>query len=152
MGLFGDVDAADIPENPFYVAPGTYYCVLTEANIMAKKNVKEDDLSPSGLSLKWVIEDEDSEFNGQNVSDWFNMYPGITEDDLTAKIKQDMSRARQRFTQMGLTTEEMNGLDQEENRNELIGMHAYVTVKETPDKNDPDKIYTNIVKVSLEEE
>lgn len=152
MGLFGEVDAADIPENPFYVAPGTYYCVLTEANIQAKKNVKDDDPSDSGLSLKWVIEEEDSEYNNQNVSDWFNLYPNITQDEVTPKIKQDMSRARQRFTQMGLTTEQMNELDDEEARAELIGMHAYVTVKETPDKNDPDKIYTNIVKVSLEEE
>lgn len=147
MSLFGDIDAADIPENPFYVAPGTYYCVLTEANVVAKK-----DDSGYGLSLKWVIEDEDSEYNGMNVSDWFNVYPDVSKDELTQKMKQDLSRLRQRFTQMELTTEQQNAMGDEDSRNELIGMKAFVTVKESPDKQDPDKIYTNIVKVSLEED
>lgn len=147
MGLFGELDASDIPENPFYVAPDTYYCVLTEANVVDKK-----DSTGQGLSFKWVIENDDSEFNGMNVSDWFNIYPDITQDEMTPKIRQDMSRLRQRLTQMGLTTEEMNDLDSDASaREELIGMHAYVTVKETTDKQDPEKVYTNIVKVSLDE-
>jgi hypothetical protein len=147
MSLFGDIDAADIPENPFYVAPGTYECVLTEANIVAKK-----DGSGVGLSLKWVIDDEDSDYKGQNLSDWFNVYPELTAEEMTQPQKQDLSRLRQRLTQMGLTTEEQNALGDEDARNELIGMKAFVSVKETPDKKDPDKIYTNITKVSLEEE
>lgn len=147
MSLFGDIDAADIPENPFYVAPGTYECVLTEAIVKDKT-----DGSGQGLALKWVIEDDESDYKGQNISDWFNVYPDLTADELTQKQKQDLSRLRQRLTQMGLTTEEQNALGEEESRDELIGMKAFVTVKETPDKNDPDKVYTNIVKVALEEE
>lgn len=144
MGLFGDQDAADIPENPFYVPPDTYKCVLAEAGIVDKK-----DKTGQGLALKWVIEEEESEYNGQNISDWNNVYPDITEEDITPKIRQDMSRLRQRLTQMGLTTEEMNEVHN--NLDELIGMKAWITVKETPDRNDPDKIYTNITKVSLED-
>lgn len=145
MGLFGEIDAADVPENPFWVAPDTYECVLSEATIVDKK-----DGSGQGLSFKWVIENEDSEFNGQNISDWKNIYPDLTSDEMTQKIKADLSRLRQRLTEMGLTTEEMNDLDAS-TLDELVGMKAYVTVKETADKNDPDKVYTNVTKVALDD-
>lgn len=145
MGLFGDLDASDVPENPFYVAPGSYNCVLSEASIVPKK-----DGSGVGLALKWVIEDEDSEYNGNNLSDWFNIYPDITEDEVTPNIRKDMGRLRQRLTQMGLTTEEMNDLTEEGNLENLIGLHAVVSCKETVDKNDPDTKYTNITKVDLD--
>lgn len=143
MGLFGDIDAADVPENPFYVAPDTYPCVLSEANVVDKK-----DGSGKGLAFKWVIENDDSEYNGQNVQDWFNIYPDITEDDVTPNIRKDMARLRQRLTQMGLSTEEQNDLL--DNLDDLIGMHADVVVTETPDKQDPDKKWTNINKVMVE--
>jgi hypothetical protein len=144
MGLFGELDASDIPENPFYVAPGTYSCVLSEAGVQSKK-----DNSGEGLSFKWVIEDEDSEYVGMNVSDWFNIYRDITSEEVTPKIKQDMSRMRQRLTQMGIPLEDQNDLL--DNLDDLIGMKAYITVKESPDKNDPDKVYTNITNVSIDE-
>lgn len=144
MGLFGEVDAADVPENPFYVAPGTYECVLSEMSKVEKK-----DGTGFGLAIKWVIEDEDSEYKGQNVQDWFNIYPDITDDEVTPNIRKDFARLRQRLTQMGLTTEQMNDLLDE--MDEYIGMRATVTVKETPDKNNPDIVYTNIVKVEVED-
>jgi hypothetical protein len=143
MGLFGDIDVSEVPDNPFYVAPGTYDCVLTEASRITKK-----DQSGEGLSIKWVIEDEDSDYNGQNVQDWFNIYPDITSDEVTPNIKKDMSRLKQRLSQMGLAESDMNTfLD---DLDEYVGMHAQVTVKETPDKNNPDIVYTNIVKVEVE--
>lgn len=145
MGLFGEIDASEVPENPFYVAPGTYPCVLTEINRVEKK-----DGSGEGVSIKWVIEDEDSEYNKQNLQDWFNIYPDITEEEVTPNIRKDMARLRQRLTQMGLTTVQMNAFLEE--KDEYIGMKAYVTCKETPDRNDPDTKYTNITKVSLDDE
>jgi hypothetical protein len=146
MGLFGDNDVAEIPDNPFYVAPGTYEAVLTEAKVQETR-----DKSGVGLSFKWVIEDEDSEYKGQNVSDWNNIYPDITQDEMTAKIKAAMSRTKQRLTQMGIAEEDMNELDgsNPEALSDLIGLHATITVKETSDKNDPDIKYTNLTKVEV---
>lgn len=145
MGLFGDIDVSEVPDNPFYVAPGTYECVLTEANRVEKK-----DGSGEGLSIKWVIEDEDSDYDKQGVQDWFNIYPDITSDEVTPNIKKDMSRLKQRLSQMGLAESDMNTfLD---DLDEYVGMKARVTVKETPDKNNPDIVYTNIVKVDVGEE
>lgn len=146
MGLFGNLDAADIPDNPFYVAPGTYPAVLTEAKIQAKK-----DGSGSGLSFKWIIEDEDSEYNGQNISDWQNLPPeDLTQDGMTPAIRGALSRLKQRLTQMGLTDQEQDDLLEPGNLDQLIGMKADVTVTESADKNDPAKIYTNISKIEIE--
>jgi hypothetical protein len=145
MGLFGEVDAAEVPDNPFYVAPGTYPCVLTEAKVVPKK-----DGTGQGLAFKWVIQDEDSEYNGQNIQDWNNIYPEVTEDEVTPEIRRDQARLKMRLTQMGLSTEQMNNLLEEGGLDELIGMTADVTCKETPDKNDPDIKYTNITKVEVE--
>lgn len=139
-GLFGEIDATEVPDDPFYVAPDTYQCVLTEAGRAVSKDGEKH-----AIAFKWVIEDEDSDFYGQNISDWNNIFPGITSDEVTADIKKSMSRTKQRLTQMGFTPDEMNNmLDNEEILTDKIGMVAYVEVFESKDKNDPDKRYTNI--------
>lgn len=144
MGLFGDLDANQVADDPFYVAPDKYKCILTEASLKEKT-----DQSGFGLAFKWVITDEDSEYEGQNLSDWLNVWPdGVDEEDMTAAIKQAMSRTKMRLIQMGLSSDQMNTLlDEESNLDLLVGMEAYVDVVETPDKNDPDKKWTNIRKV-----
>lgn len=146
MGLFGDLDANDVPDNPYYVAPGTYYAVLTQANRVEKK-----DKSGEGLSFTWQIEDEDSEYNNNSVQDWKNIYPDISQDEVTPNIRKALSFLKQRLTEMGLTPEEQNDLLEPGNLEELVGMHAYITVVETPDRNDPDIKYSNIKSISLDE-
>lgn len=147
MGLFGDMDAADIPENPYYVAPGTYYCVLTKAERVEKK-----DKSGEGLSFTWVIEYEDSEYNGNQVQDWKNIYPDLTSEEITPNIRKSLSFLKQRLTEMGLSPEEQNTLLEPGALDELIGLHAYVEIVETTDRNDPDKKYSNVKRVSLYDE
>jgi hypothetical protein len=145
MGLFGDTDVADIPDNPFYVAPGTYPCVLAEISIQSTK-----DQSGQGLTLKWVIEDEDSEYHHQNLQEWFNIYPDVAQDEVTTNMKKDLSRLKMRLTSLGVPLEEMDSFN--EDKDEYIGTHAFVTCIERPDKNDPDTKYTNVTKVSLDAE
>lgn len=147
MGLFGDMDAADIPENPYYVAPGTYYCVLSKAERVEKK-----DKSGEGLSFTWVIEYEDSEYNGNQVQDWKNIYPDLTSEEITPNIRKSLSFLKQRLTEMGLSPEEQNTLLEPGALDELIGLHAYVEIVETTDRNDPDKKYSNVKRVSLYDE
>jgi Fe2+ transport system protein FeoA len=145
MGLFGDIDANEVSDNPFYVAPDKYQCVLAEAQVVQKK-----DGSGYGLSFNWVIEDEESEFNQQRISDWKNIYPDADSregvDEIT--IRRDNANLKRRLTEMGLTADEMNDLLDEGNLDELIGMTAVVEVTETPDKKDPDKKWTNIASVT----
>ena len=45
MGLFGDRDAEEISDNPFYVAPDTYFCILVETNRVQKKKSDGEGLS-----------------------------------------------------------------------------------------------------------
>lgn len=143
MGLFGDLDANDISDNPFYVAPDTYKCVLTEANLVEKK-----DGSGHGLSFKWNIDDEDSEYYGNSVNDWHNVFLDLTSDMMTEqRVRRAVAGLRARLTSMGLSADEQNNILDEDNLADLIGMVAYVSVKETTDKNDPDKKYTNVTKV-----
>lgn len=144
MGLFGELDAAEVSDNPFYVAPDVYQCILAEANRVQKK-----DGSGEGISFKWVIEDEESDYFGSNVSDWLNIYPEVTGDDVTAKIKQSNARLKSRLQEMGLSAIEMDVLLDDDNLEMLVGMAAHVTVSESHDKNEPDKVYTNVRKVEI---
>lgn len=142
MGLFGDLDASDVSADPFYVAPDKYRCVLTEA-----KKVEKKDGSGWGLSFKWVIDDEESDYYQNSLSDWKDIFPDLTPDDVTTEIKRKMSFLKSRLYEMGLSDEEMETLLDDDNLDELVGMVAYVEVVETTDKNDPDKKYSNIRKV-----
>lgn len=147
MGLFGEVDAEEVSDNPFYVAPDTYKCVLTEASVVDKK-----DGSGQGLSFKWVIEDEDSDFYQNSISDWKNIYPDITQEDITPNIKKDMARLKGRLKEMGVTPDQMNTLLDDDNLELLIGTQAFVKVTESRDSNDPEKVYSNVASVSLVED
>ena len=148
MGLFGDQDAAEVSDNPFYVAPDTYLSVLSD---MALNTSKAGD--KTGLSFKWVIEEE-GEFEGQNVSEWITIHFNDDSGDATA-IRRDRARLKSRLTQIGMSVDEMNDLVLEDGSindevaNQYIGLSAYVEVTESKDRHDDTKIYTNIKKVTL---
>lgn len=145
-GLFGDVDAAEVPNDPFYVAPDTYYCKLVEANKVEKKEEKGGGY---GLAFKWQIDEPDSPYNGNHIQDWKNIYPDVSASEMTADIRKDNSRLKGRLLQMGVPESEMNDLL--DNLDSLIGLEAYVTVVESTDKHDPEKKYTNINKIRVED-
>lgn len=145
MGLFGDVDISEVPEDPFFVEDGTYLSILTEI-----KAVVRESNGQHGLAFKWVVTEDDSEFNGSQLQDWKNYYPDITEADLTKDIRTDMSRLKQRLTQIGVAEDDMNSFV--EDAEQYIGTEAYVTVKNTPDKTDPSKKYRNITFIRLPED
>jgi hypothetical protein len=142
MALFGDIDAAEIPEDPFHVDDGTYLSVLTEVKAVVRNSDGQH-----GLAFKWTIIEEDSEFEGNTLNDWKNYYPDLTEEDLTPEIKKDLSRLKQRLTQLGVPEEEMNNFI--ENFEDYTGTEAYVTVKNTTDTKDPSRKYRNITFVRL---
>jgi hypothetical protein len=144
MGLFGDIDVSEVPEDPFWVDNGTYLAVLTEL-----KNVETND-GRHGLAMKWVIQEEDSEFNGSQLQDWKNTYPDLTEEDVTPEIKKDLSRLKQRLVQIGVTEEDQQNWD-EEIASSYIGTEAYLTVKNSTNQDDPSKKYRNITFVRLPE-
>jgi hypothetical protein len=145
MSLFGDIDAHEIPEDPFHVDDGTYLSTLTEV-----KAVKRNSDGQNGLAFKWTITEEDSEFEGNTLQDWKNFYPDLTEEDITPEIKKDLSRLKQRLSQIGVPEEEMGSFL--ENLDEYVGTEAYVTVKNTVDTKDPSRKYRNITFIRLPED
>lgn len=144
MGLFGDVDASEIPEDPFHVDDGTYLSVLTEVKFVTRSGD-----GGHGIAMKWTITEDDSEFEGNTLNDWKTYYPELTESDLTSDIKKDLSRLKARLLSIGVPEEDLNAF--EENAQDYIGTEAYVTVKNTADTKDPSKKYRNITYIRLPE-
>lgn len=139
MGLFGDVDASDIPDDPFYVAPGTYLCVVSDAQIREKK-----DGSGSGLAINYEITEPESDFNGMRIQEWKNRHTGS---DLDSGQRQDNARIKQRLLALGVSESLMNE-DPDEWLTGLIGVEVYVTVTENYSKDGTRK-YTNVQNTRL---
>ncbi len=145
MGLFGNVDVNEVPDDPFWVDNGTYLAVLTEVKV-----VDNEEKDVHGLAFKWIITEDDSEFDGNQVQDWKNIYPNLNEEDVTKEIKADLSRLKNRLTQIGVTEEEMAS-DELDYLQEYVSTEAYITVKNTTNQDDPSKKYRNITFVRLPE-
>jgi hypothetical protein len=144
VSLFGDIDASEVPDDPFHIDDGTYLCTLTEIN--EKHN---EEKGTHGLSFNWTVTDEESEFNDSRVQDWKNIYPNLTADDLTPEIKQDLSRLKQRLAQIGVPEEEMGSFL--ENKDDYVGTEAYLTIRNWQSQDDPSKKGRNVTFVRLPE-
>lgn len=142
-GLFGGVDASEIPDDPFYVAEGTYECILVEAEPASSRDGQKH-----GITFKWKIDEDDSEFNGLSISDWNTYYPNGTDGEDETAVRRNLANLKKRLLSMGVSEQEMNSPDLDW-LEEYLGIRALVSVKRTKDKNDPDKVYTNITKVEL---
>ena len=142
--LFGEVDADDIPEDPFYVAPGTYDCMVTDATFVTRK-----DGQGHGLSIKYLITNADSEFEGNTIQEWKNVYPDLSPEDITPEIKRHLSFVKQRLSQLGVPASEMNGIL--DNLDSLVGIKCVVNVTETQ-AQDGSRTYTNVRNVYIPED
>ena len=155
MGLFGSLDVNEIPEDPFWVDNGKYFAVL-----QSWKKADNEEKNTHGLVMRWQIQEPDSDFDGSFVDDWKTTYPGLTEEQLEDmeqetknNCKKDLSRLRQRLTQVGVSVEDMEddnfGDEGDELSAQYVGTEAYITVRNTPDKNVPSRNYRNITFVEL---
>lgn len=151
MGLFGDYDASEVSDNPFYVAPDIYMSVLSDLTLRDSKDGEK-----KGLSFQWTIEEE-GDYQNNNVSEWINVYLDADAEAAAdaAAVRRDRARLKARLTQIGMSEAEMNEfIDEDGHINEdiqknYIGTVAYVTIVETKDKNDDTKVYTNIKEIKL---
>lgn len=143
MGLFGDVDITEVPEDPFFVDDGTYLAVLESF-----KTVDNEERGTHGLVIRWKITDEDSEYFNNNVDDWKTTYPNLTPDEVTPEIRKDLSRLKNRLSQIGVTEDDMNNWSEEVSA-EYVGTEAYITVKNSTNQDDPSKKYRNVTFVKL---
>lgn len=132
--IWGDIDVEEIAEDPFYVAPGTYAAVCTEAKIQAKDG-------KTGLVIVWIIDEPDSSAHNSQVREYFRLFPGRQFKDLDAKEQKSLSffmlRLRRGFD---LTKEEIKALEPDN----LIGAKAFITTVNTDSTDDNGKTTTYV--------
>ena len=83
----------------------------------------------------------------EKVCHWKNIWPDVDAEDMTPEMKKDEARLKGRLKEMGLSPAEMNVLLDDENLELLVGIEGFCTVQESRDKEDPEKVYSNITKV-----
>jgi hypothetical protein len=132
MSIFGDMDVDDIPEDPYYVAPNTYWCLCTEAKF-TKFDKDFDPMADTFLSITWTIDEPDSEYHTKNLQQLFKVYPSKSKDDLTAKEIQGLSYLK-RLLRRGFDLSESEIASVEPS--ELVSSGAYVTSVVNEGKND----------------
>jgi hypothetical protein len=74
MGIFGQLDAKKIKDNPFFVEEGEYRAQIVKAFIQENKQKEKHQ-----LIIEYKI--TDGRNKGKNVRDWFDVFPEITEEE-----------------------------------------------------------------------
>lgn len=138
--LFGDMDVANISDDPFEVAPNTYWCICTESFVKVKEGDDGEDIT--NLVVKWQIDDPESEYHHNTLTEWYRLFPGKKLEDLDPEEKKKMKFLKRRLRRgFDLSEEEMQKL----RPSQLIGEGAFVTVvvKEGTGAN-AGKSFTNV--------
>lgn len=90
MSIFGQLDAANIPTNPFFIEAGDYEAEVTKALFKNNRDGQKQ------LVIEYTITDDASEFDGKTVSQYFTLVdPDMTAEQfalLPAAEKQKISR------------------------------------------------------------
>lgn len=152
MSIFGDLDADEIPENPYWVEEGEYSAVITDA--FFHENKKKED-NPHQLVICYTITDEDSEYFNNEVRDWFTYFKDMNKEiyqSLSAaekkEVKSALSAIKRRLCGQKDTDPPRKGLGQPESvlndpewdPKELVGLEVDLLVSNSGDKNQ----YSNV--------
>lgn len=95
MGIFGKLDAKNVPDNPFFVDEGEYTAVIEKAFIHENKKQEKHQLV---IQYKITEADDDGneKYKGKQIRDWFDIFPEMTEEDyndLTPEEQGDVDAA-----------------------------------------------------------
>lgn len=138
MSIFGDLDVADINDNPYYTAPATYW-----ANIKEAKYKTNEAAGTTSLVLVWKIDEPGNEFNGNQVQEQFLLpLSGVSREDQPENHQKSMKFLKQRLRRaFDLSEQQMATISPEE----LLGEGAYITTRVTEGTGDNEgKSFTNI--------
>lgn len=156
MGIFGKLDAAAVPANPFWVAAGEYSAEVTKAeySVIQKGNnagtrqihieytINDEAYLDSRLHQYFALVDEDM------TEEMFEMLPDEEKNKLrkaNAKIKQTL--CGNGTNQPGLGVDEMELNDDNWDPKSLVGTKVDIAVANGGDKNQ----YVNIRWVNKQE-
>lgn len=144
MSIWGDQDAADIPDNPFKVTPNWYLAYSQECY----EKVLDEEQGVSQLVVKWKIRQPGSEFDGLPVTDRKTFYKppaGVDPKEWVDNLDGEQRRANSYLKMMlrqgfDLTPDEINSFEPRMGLNR----EAMIEVTNNPDKSNPDIVYNNI--------
>lgn len=146
--IWGDLDSDEIPDDPNYVGPGTYFCTLTSARFIMDK---DDENRRKAIAWTWTIEEPESDYHGFSLNEYINLprsrrqLEADGDEKHTSRELQDASRLKLRFRDaFSMTSDEIKSFSDPD---ELVGKDAYVTstVRNSKDPNDTRK-FVNVTK------
>lgn len=98
MSIFGKLDAANIPTNPFFVEKGEYPAEVTKAEYKTNRDEVRQ------LSIEYTITDETSAFDKQRVTHFFNLPdPDMTQADMILLPPDEQKALRRNLSNMKRT-------------------------------------------------
>jgi len=141
MSLFGALDLEDIAEVP---DTGSYLFVLRGIRSIHTQSGKDF------LVWEYVMEEEDSDFNGESFDKWFRVYPNLTSledlsDDERRQVRRDFLSLRDWMRAHGVPEDELNDFNYEE----LTGTRGYIYGYQSEPKDGGQKRF-NLTRFKME--
>lgn len=92
MSLFGKLDAANIPSNPYYIEQGEYPAQVSNAGYKTRQTTNGAERQ---IFIEYVITDETSQFLDQKATQFFTLVdPEMTEEQFALLPKDDQAKIR----------------------------------------------------------
>lgn len=98
MGIFAQLDAENIPTNPFWVEAGTYSAEVTDAKY------KNNNKGQRQLVIEYTINDQDSQFLDQKLAHYFTLPdPDLTQEKFNNLPAEEQKAIRRTLSSMKKT-------------------------------------------------
>lgn len=100
MSIFGQLDAATIPTNPYWVEKGEYSAQVTKAEYRINKK-KEGQRQ---LFIEYTIDDEDSQFMDSKVGQYFDLVDeSMTQEAFSLLPSEEQAKLRKNMSALKRT-------------------------------------------------
>lgn len=88
MGIFGKLDASNIPDNPYFVGEGEYTAIITKSFVHNNQKQNKHQLVIEYKILE-AEDEENNKYKNKVVRDWFDMFPEMTQEDYDALTPEE---------------------------------------------------------------
>lgn len=139
MSIFGKMDAATIPTNPFFIEKGEYTAEIT------KGLYKENRDGQKQLIIEYTIRDDDSQYVGSKATQYFNIVDSeMTEESFALLPADEQKKIRQTNASikktlcgndrnekqpgLGVSVEDLNSEDPEWDPATLVGKMVNIAI------------------------
>lgn len=128
MSIFGNIakDVADIPDDPFFIKPNTYWALCTESVMKVSQE------GGTQLLITWTIDEPDNDYHHKSRTEYFDLFPERESwDEYTPEEKQKTIWLNRRLRRaFDLSESEVATVE----CSDLMGKGAFITLKESEGK------------------